>query len=60
MLCHPEELRPISVEEYKRVGFPDDWEIPGSTTVRYNLIGNAVPVYLSDAIAKATLKILNN
>ena len=59
MLCHPEELRPLSVEEYKRVqGFPDDWEIPGSTTAKFNLIGNAVPVYLSNAIAKATLKIL--
>jgi DNA (cytosine-5)-methyltransferase 1 len=52
MLCHPEELRPLSVEEYKRVqGFPDDWEIPGTTAVKYQLIGNAVPVYLSHAIA---------
>ncbi len=60
MLCHPEELRPLSVEEYKRIqGFPDDWEIPGSTSIKYNLIGNAVPVYLSDAIAKATLRILD-
>jgi DNA (cytosine-5)-methyltransferase 1 len=59
MLCHPEELRPLSVEECKRVqGFPDDWEIPGSTTAKFNLIGNAVPVYLSNAIAKSTLKIL--
>jgi len=59
LLCHPEELRPLSVEEYKRVqGFPDDWEILGATSVKFHLIGNAVPVYLSDAIAKATLKIL--
>jgi DNA (cytosine-5)-methyltransferase 1 len=53
MLCHPEELRPISVEEYKRVqGFPDDWEIPGSTLAKYKLIGNAVPVYLSHTIGR--------
>lgn len=52
MLCHPEELRPISVEEYKRVqGFPDDWALPGKTGTKYLLIGNAVPVYLSNAIA---------
>jgi DNA (cytosine-5)-methyltransferase 1 len=61
MLCHPEELRPISVEEYKRVqGFPDDWKIPGSTSVKYHLIGNAVPVYLSDAIANHVVKFLDN
>lgn len=61
MLCHPEELRPISVEEYKRVqGFPDDWKIHGSTSVKYHLIGNAVPVYLSDAIANHVVKFLDN
>lgn len=53
MLCHPEELRPMSVEEYKRVqGFPDDWTIPGNIGTKYRLIGNAVPVYLSYSIAK--------
>lgn len=61
LLCHPEELRPITVEEYKRIqGFPDDWKIPGSTIIKYQLIGNAVPVYLSHAIANQVLKLLEN
>jgi DNA (cytosine-5)-methyltransferase 1 len=60
LLCHPEGLRPITVEEYKRIqGFPDDWTIPGSTIVKYQLIGNAVPVYLSHAIAQQVLKLLD-
>ncbi|KAF5066010.1 C-5 cytosine-specific DNA methylase [anaerobic digester metagenome] len=60
MLCHPDELRPMSVEEYKRVqGFPDDWEIPGSTATKYKLIGNAVPVYLSYAIAQQIRRLLD-
>ena len=60
LLCHPEELRPITVEEYKRIqGFPDDWKIPGSTIIKYQSIGNAVPVYLSHAIASQVKKLLN-
>lgn len=52
MLCHPEELRGLNVPEYKRIqGFPDDWEIPGNTAAKYLLIGNAVPVHLSFAVA---------
>lgn len=59
MLCHPEELRPLSVEEYKRIqGFPDDWEIPGAIATKYKLIGNAVPVYLSYAIANQVADLL--
>lgn len=59
MLCHPEELRPISIEEYKRVqGFPDDWALPGKTSTKYLLIGNAVPVYLSNAIAHKVEELL--
>lgn len=61
MLCHPYDNRPLSVEEYKRIqGFPDDWEIVGSTTQeKYKLIGDAVPVHLSYAIAKNVISILN-
>ena len=59
MLCHPDELRPMSVEEYKRVqGFPDDWDLPESNPIKYQLIGNAVPVYLSYAVANQVLSLL--
>lgn len=59
MLCHPEATRPLTVEEYKRVqGFPDDWELPGGATTKYRLIGNAVPVHLSHAIANHLARLL--
>lgn len=55
-LCHPKELRPLSIEEYKRVqGFPDDWIIRGSITDVYRQIGNAVPIALGEALGKAIL-----
>jgi len=58
-LIHPELDRPLSVAEYKRLqGFPDDWAIPGNTSDKYRLIGNAVPVYLSRAIADHIKKLL--
>lgn len=55
-LCHPTELRPLSIEEYKAIqGFPQDWWIAGSLTDIYKQIGNAVPVELGEAIGKAIL-----
>lgn len=54
--CHPEEVRPLSVEEYKAVqGFPPDWIIRGSLTAQYRQIGNAVPIPLARAAGKAVL-----
>ncbi len=50
-LAHPEEDRPLSVEEYKRVQeFPDNWEICGPLIQQYKQIGNAVPVSLGYAV----------
>jgi len=47
MLCHPTELRPLSIREYARVQqFPDDWAFEGSVRQQYEQIGNAVPVGL--------------
>lgn len=55
-LCHPTELRPLSVEEYKAVqGFPSDWWIAGNVTDQYRQIGNAVPVELGEAIGKTIM-----
>ncbi|MEZ5163832.1 MAG: DNA cytosine methyltransferase [Fimbriimonadaceae bacterium] len=46
LLAHPEELRPLSVQEYQRLQtFPDDWKICGSTAQKYRQLGNAVPVF---------------
>jgi DNA (cytosine-5)-methyltransferase 1 len=55
-ICHPEELRPLSVEEYKRIQqFSDDWVVCGSITDQYKQIGNAVPVGLGEAVGLTIL-----
>lgn len=52
-ICHPEEHRPLSVQEYARIQqFPDDWRFGGSLTDRYRQIGNAVPVGLGRAVGR--------
>jgi len=52
-ICHPDEDRPLTVKEYARIqGFPDDWEFVGSTSQKYRMIGEAVPVKLAEVIAK--------
>jgi len=49
LLCHPTQLRPLSIREYARIQqFPDDWNFCGSITEAYKQIGNAVPVGLGE------------
>lgn len=60
-LCHPTELRPLSVREYARVQqFPDDWIFVGTVVDRYRQIGNAVPVGLGYVIGTTILNYLKN
>lgn len=55
-LAHPEELRPLSIEEYKRVQqFPENWIIEGKILDKYKQLGNAVPIGLGYAIGKHLL-----
>jgi DNA (cytosine-5)-methyltransferase 1 len=55
-ICHPNEDRPLTIQEYKRIQqFPDDWEVCGSLTDQYRQIGNAVPVGLGEAVGKCLL-----
>lgn len=55
-LAHPEEDRPLSIEEYKRIQeFPDDWFIAGTLIDQYRQVGNAVPCSLGRAIARMLL-----
>lgn len=50
-MCHPVELRPLSVRESARIQtFPDDWCFCGSVTSKYRQIGNAVPVLLAKSL----------
>ena len=56
---HPWEHRSITVREAATItGFPLYYKFIGSHSARCMQIGNAVPVYLSDAIAKSVIKIL--
>ncbi len=55
-ICHPEQVRPLSVRECARVqGFPDDWVLTGSMSSQYLQIGNAVPTHLGSAIGTSIL-----
>jgi DNA (cytosine-5)-methyltransferase 1 len=57
-LCHPEEDRPLSVQEYKRIQeFPDTWVIHGSLANKYKQVGNAVPVGVAEAIGRLILEL---
>ncbi len=50
-MCHPEELRPLSIRECAKIQtFPDSWVFYGSIASKYRQIGNAVPVVLAKAI----------
>jgi len=56
MLCHPDQLRPLSVGEYAHLQqFPSNWKFDGGTPQKYKMIGNAVPVGLGLVIGRALL-----
>lgn len=59
-LAHPEEDRPLSIEEYKRVQeFPDSWELAGPIVQQYKQVGNAVPKGLGLAMGCLARAIIN-
>ncbi|ACS83841.1 DNA cytosine methyltransferase [Musicola paradisiaca] len=59
-LAHPEENRPLSIQEYKRIQeFPDNWKISGPLLQQYKQVGNAVPVSLGFAVGNTIINLLN-
>lgn len=62
-LCHPDQLRPLTVREYARIQqFPDDWAFIGykkSAAQKYIQIGNAVPLGLAAAVGRAIAVAMN-
>lgn len=60
-LAHPEENRPLSIEEYKRIQeFPDSWQLAGPLIEQYKQIGNAVPISLGRAIGSLIKELITN
>lgn len=60
-LAHPEEDRPLSIEEYKRIQeIPDDWIITGPIVQQYKQVGNAVPLSLGLAVGTLIKKMIDN
>ena len=59
-MCHPDELRPLSVRECATIQtFPDQWKFYGSISSKYKQIGNAVPVLLGKAIGDHLYKVID-
>lgn len=59
-LCHPEQVRVLSVREYARIQeFPDNWIFCGKTAEKYKQIGNAVPVRLGQVTAEVVSRLLD-
>jgi DNA (cytosine-5)-methyltransferase 1 len=60
-LCHPTELRALSIKEYELIQeFPPDWEICGKTSEQYAQVGNAVPVRLGEVAGEVIVESLDN
>ncbi|MDZ4717161.1 MAG: DNA cytosine methyltransferase [Roseiflexaceae bacterium] len=60
-LAHPEQNRPLSIEEYKRLQeFPDEWLVAGPLIEQYRQVGNAVPASLGQAIGRLIYRLLRN
>jgi len=58
-LAHPEEDRPLSIQEYKRIQeFPDNWVLAGPLIQQYKQVGNAVPNSLGYAVGKHIQQLL--
>ncbi len=52
-LAHPEQNRPLSIQEYKRIQeFPDNFQLAGNLVQQYKQVGNAVPISLGFAVGR--------
>jgi DNA (cytosine-5)-methyltransferase 1 len=59
-MCHPSELRAISVGEAAAIQeFPRDWTFSGSTSSKFRQIGNAVPVRLGKIAGEVVMRLLD-
>lgn len=59
-LCHPTEVRALSLKEYGLIqGFPDEWLFRGTASQQYAQVGNAVPVRLGTVAGEVVAKELD-
>ncbi|GAB3005201.1 DNA cytosine methyltransferase [Cyclobacterium sediminis] len=59
-MCHPKELRAISVGEAAAIQeFPKEWKFEGSTSEKFKQIGNAVPIVLGTIAGQVLDRLLN-
>jgi DNA (cytosine-5)-methyltransferase 1 len=55
-LCHPETVRPLSIQEYAAIQtFPPDYVFEGRLDDQYRQVGNAVPCQFGKAIGEHLL-----
>lgn len=59
-MCHPDELRALTVGECARIqGFPRGWKFCGSPSEQYKQVGNAVPVVLGEVAGRVVSAMLD-
>jgi DNA (cytosine-5)-methyltransferase 1 len=59
-LCHPTEVRALTLKEYALIQeFPKDWMFCGTTMEQYAQVGNAVPVRLGKVAGEVIAKNLD-
>tara|TARA_R110002095_G_scaffold176512_1_gene153979 strand:- start:1714 stop:3036 length:1323 start_codon:yes stop_codon:yes gene_type:complete len=59
-LCHPNEVRALSLKEYALIQeFPSDWEFFGTPMQQYAQAGNAVPVRLGRVTGEVVAQALD-
>ena len=60
-LCHPEEVRSLSLKEYALIQeFPADWIFCGTPAQQYAQVGNAVPIRLGEVAGTVIKTELDN
>ncbi len=59
-LCHPTELRALTLKEYAQIQeFPCGWEFRGTPSEQYAQVGNAVPTRLGKVAGEVVAKHLD-
>ena len=60
-LCHPNEVRALSLKEYALIQeFPKEWAFCGTPAQQYAQVGNAVPVRLGEVAGTVIATELDN